>query len=90
MGPYGVKPLPIKAGGRHRAAGGAAEDEQEVPVRVNLAGGEIVVPPANLQDVVHPNLKNAHKIMDQWVLNERKTLRKTLAKLPGPVTEDHA
>lgn len=72
------------------AAGGALEapKEPEVPlVRVNLAGGEIVVPPENLIEVVHPDLKTAHEIMDAWVLQERKNLRKQLAKLPGPVKD---
>ena len=57
------------------------------PVRVNLAGGEIVVPPENLLSRVHPDLKMAHEIMDAWVVNERKNLRKELGKLPGPVRE---
>lgn len=66
-----------------------AEEESvtETPVRVNLAGGEIVVPPESLQEVVHPDLKIAHEIMDAWVLQERKNLRKELAKLPGPVKD---
>lgn len=72
------------------ALGGAPELPSEAetpPVRVNLAGGEIVVPPENLTDVVHPDLKTAHEIMDAWVLQERKNLRKELARLPGPVKE---
>lgn len=89
MGPYGTKGGTLRSGkgapGRpgKRAAGGEVGGE-EVPVRVNLAGGEIVVPPENLLGAVHPDLKTAHAIMDRWVLNERKNLRKTLAKLPGP------
>lgn len=55
------------------------------PVRVNLAGGEIVVPPENLMSTVHPNLKTAHDAMDKWVLSERDKLKRTLAGLPGPV-----
>lgn len=66
--------------------GGATPDHHEgKPVRVDLAGGEVVVPPENLRAVVHKDLKTAHAIMDRWVLKERKKLRKTLAKLPGPV-----
>lgn len=57
------------------------------PVRVNLAGGEIVVPPENLLDTVHPDLKTAHEIMDAWVIQERKNLRKELGRLPPPVKE---
>lgn len=94
MGPHGVKPMPIKGGAgaprrpQMRADGGGLENPDHEPVRVNLAGGEIVVPPENLMDAVHPDLKTAHEIMDKWVVNERKQLRKTLAKLPGPVQAD--
>lgn len=77
---------------RGLAFGGSLElPEEEAssasPVRVNLAGGEIVVPPENLTEVVHPDLKTAHEIMDAWVLQERKNLRKELAKLPGPAKD---
>lgn len=92
-GPYGSgMPQMSRGKPRFRADGGATDgnalsDGSDNPVRVNLAGGEIVVPPENLRDVVHPNLKTAHDIMDKWVLLERKKLRKTLAKLPGPVRD---
>jgi Family of unknown function (DUF6496) len=72
------------------ARGGKAKDKHRhvgKPVPVNLAGGEFIVPPANLMQVVHPNLDTAHKIMDQFVLNERKKLRKTLGKLPPPIKD---
>lgn len=80
MGPHQTSLMKVK-----RAKGGGVT---ETPVRVNLAGGEIVVPPEHLQETVHQDLKRAHDIMDRWVLNERKKLRKTLARLPGPVKED--
>jgi hypothetical protein len=60
------------------------------PVPVKLAGGEIVVPPENVHETMERitkkklTLDQCHKAMDKWVLNERKKLRKTLAKLPGP------
>lgn len=93
-GPYGSKAPAIKMG-KKLADGGVApeeeeapqEEQEEIPVRVNLAGGEIVVPPENLMEIVHGDLKRAHEIMDAWVIAERKALRKTLAKLPGPVKE---
>jgi len=98
MAPYGGAPMKVGKGpgtpGRGTlpharkkkfAAGGAPDPNMGKPVRVNLAGGEIVVPPDNLIEAVHPDLKTAHEIMDKWVLDERKKLRKTLAKLPGPV-----
>lgn len=98
MGPFGTKLPGMRKGSMPRistrttktvglAEGGPVAEETPEPVRVNLAGGEIVVPPENLTEVVHPDLKTAHEIMDAWVLNERKMLRKTLAKLPGPVKD---
>lgn len=97
MGPYGAGSPELKRGpgaprgpakaSTFKAEGGALDGQDETPVRVNLAGGEIVVPPTSLLAAVHPDLKTAHEIMDQWVLDERKLLRKTLAKLPGPVKE---
>lgn len=97
MGPYGSPAGAMPKAGRGlprppamgKADGGDVQNDPSVgtPVRVNLAGGEVVVPPENLMDVVHPDLKYAHAIMDQWVLNERKVLRQTLAKLPGPAKD---
>lgn len=80
LGPYGAE-LP-----KLRAAGGQVQEPE--PVRVDLAGGEIVVPPESLQAVVDPDLKKAHAIMDSWVLRERKMLQRTLSKLPGPAKGD--
>ncbi len=92
MGPYGAGTMPIRRGSgaprppRARADGGEADGVGQ-PVPVDLAGGEIVVPPENLMKTVHPDLKEAHRIMDAWVLAERKKLRQTLAKLPGPAKD---
>lgn len=75
--------------GKMMSGGGKGGTDKHVgtPVPVKLAGGEIVVPPENLMQVVHPNLKTAHEIMDKWVVLERKKLRKTLAKLPPPAKD---
>ena len=96
MGPYKSAPVGQFGYGHtsSRSSGGARGNEEHMgkPVRVNLAGGEIVVPPENLLETIHRlnpgkkfTLKQMHAIMDAWVLAERKKLRKTLAKLPGPV-----
>lgn len=98
MGPYGSSmpklggrsgmPRAPKLGKLHSGGGkGGTDKHVGTPVPVKLAGGEIVVPPENLMEVVHPHLKTAHEIMDKWVVNERKKLRKTLAKLPPPVKD---
>lgn len=73
--------------------GGSAEKHVGKPVPVKLAGGEIVVPPGNLHDTMQRirgkkmSLEQAHAEMDKWVVDERKKLRKTLAKLSGPVKD---
>ena len=79
------------------ASGGGKEGADEnlgAPVPVNLSGGEVVVPPENLLSTFRRifrgknyTLKQIHAMMDQWVLDERKQHRKTLAKLPGPAKD---
>jgi hypothetical protein len=105
MGPYGSAPAGLRPGRRPAfgamktpkafASGGGKQDGHVgKPVRVNLAGGEIVIPPEHLLETFrhlypkeHYTLKQIHTIMDAWVLHERKHLRKTLAKLPGPARD---
>ena len=95
MGPYGTSMPSMghghlgapKMAGMMHAGGGKGGDHVGKPVPVMLAGGEIVIPPENLMKVVHPDLHKAHQIMDAWVIHERKNLRKTLAKLPGPAKD---
>lgn len=76
------------------AKGGSASDKHiGKPVPVKLAGGEIVVPPENVHETMQRvtkkklSLDQAHAAMDAWVINQRKKLRKTLAKLPGPAKD---
>ena len=74
-------------------ARGKSDDHIGTPVRVNLAGGELVIPPEHVLETVRRitgkgyTLSQAHEILDKWVLHERTNLRKTLAKLPGPVKD---
>lgn len=85
---FKAPPMPkFNPKGLHSGGGKGGDTRMGHPVRVNLAGGEIVVPPEHLKAVVHHDLKRAHEIMDAWVVNERKKLRKTLAKLPGPAKD---
>lgn len=71
--------------------GGGADKHVGKPVPVKLAGGEIVVPPHNVHETMQRlrkrkmTLDEAHKEMDKWVVEHRTKLRRTLAKLPGPV-----
>jgi hypothetical protein len=76
------------------AQGGSPSDKHVgKPVRVILAGGEIVVPPENVHETMQRickksmTLSQCHQAMDQWVLKQRKKLRKTLAGLPGPARD---
>jgi hypothetical protein len=74
-------------------ARGGADRHVGRAVPVKLAGGEIVVPPENVHETMQRlnrkkmTLDEAHAAMDKWVVNERKKLRKTLAKLPGPARD---
>lgn len=98
MGPYGSSPMgmtrgtgaprpPKPTGQMHSGGGKGGNSHIGTPTPVILAGGEFSVPPEKLMEVVHPNLSESHRIMDAWVLHERKKLRKTLAKLPGPAKD---
>jgi len=75
------------------AQGGGTSAHVGKPVPVKLAGGEIVVPPDNAHETMQRvtgkklTLDQAHAALDAWVINERKKLRKTLAKLPGPAKD---
>lgn len=76
-GPYGAgNSGPFGAGALHRKTGGA--------VPIMAAGGEVVIPPEKLIEKFGPDLKKSHKLMDEWILHERKRHIKTLSKLPGP------
>jgi hypothetical protein len=71
------------------ASGGGKENGDGVgsPTPVNIAGGEVVLTPEEIMNTVHPDLDTAHKILDAWVLNERKNNIKTLKGLPGPAKD---
>lgn len=88
-------PRPPRVAGMKFAAGGDSGDSKiGIPVPVIVAGGEIIIPPENLIKGLHgllgyrpKDMKHAHRLMDAWMIHERKNLRKTLAKLPGPAKD---
>lgn len=98
MGPYGTS-LPHLGHGagipkgpqlqKAHSGGGKGYDGSSVgtPTPVNIAGGELVVPPENLMETVHPDLDTAHRILDQFVINERKNHIKELKGLPPPAKD---
>jgi len=75
-----------RGGGKQRGTVGT-------PTPVHLAGGELVIPPNKVLETVQRltgrphSLKQAHEVLDKWVVKERKELRAKLAKLPGPVKD---
>jgi len=54
-------------------------------VEILAAGGEIVLNPREVMRLTGARtLQEAHRIMDRWVVHERKNHIKTLKKLKGP------
>lgn len=89
-GPYGMGKNPaIKRGsGAPRAPrtksfadGGAA------PVDIAAAGGEFVIDPDIVAEIGGGDIEQGHKILDDWVLTNRKNHISTLRKLPGPAKD---
>jgi len=65
------------------AHGGAARDGGG-PVPINASGGEFVITPEMVAHVGQGDISKGHKILDRWVIEEKKNAVKTLQKLPGP------
>jgi hypothetical protein len=95
MGPHAnASSIPKTINAIHkRAKGGGTERHMGQPVKVLLAGGEIVVPPENVHETMcritgkKLTLDQSHQALDAWVISQRKKLVKTLKKLPGPAKD---
>ena len=74
--PYGAKGLPYGMDDPHKSAGGA--------VPIVAAGGEYVVPPADVVHIGGGSLDQGHKVLDTFVKKFRQKTIQTLQKLPGP------
>lgn len=70
-------------GGHPRASGDAAP-AKDAGVPIMAAGGEYVITPEKVAEIGGGDLDVGHKILDQWVIANRKKHIKTLSKLPGP------
>lgn len=92
-GPYGIGKNPsIKHGAgvprlprprvpkMFRADGGGVGD----PVDIMAAGGEFVIPAHIVESIGGGDIDKGHKILDNWVIANRKNHVATLKKLPGP------
>lgn len=55
---------------------------KDVPIMA--AGGEYVISPEAVKQKGGGDLNRGHKILDKWVVSERKKIIKTMSKLPGP------
>lgn len=77
MGHGANLPKPPHVG--HFAEGG----EIGKPTQIVAAGGEFLIHP---NDIIHKfgSLEHGHKVLDAWVVHERKKTAKTLSKLPPP------
>lgn len=90
-GPYGVKLPRIKRGPgapraprvRSKQDGGSVGE----PVPIYAAGGEYVIPPEVVTDIGGGDIDQGHKILDAWVLSQRKQHIKTLKRLPPPARD---
>jgi len=89
-GPYGIG-LPKMSRGRGAppapkpakfADGGAAG-----PVPIMAAGGEYVISPEQVASIGGGDVERGHKILDAWVVSNRRKHIKTLRKLPGPAKD---
>jgi hypothetical protein len=91
-GPFGTKIPVMKAGHANIpkppaaprfARGGVAEGKGGVKVLVSH--GEYIYPPHEVAHMGGGDLKHGHKLLDEWVVNQRKENVAKTAKLPGPV-----
>jgi len=99
IGPHGIRKLVHAAKGaqdvikKHRvkrALGGATKHGDESigsPTPIVAAGGEIVMPPDDVRVVGDGDIELGHRLLDNWVVENRKNHAKTLAKLPPPAKD---
>lgn len=98
MGPHGIRNLVHSAKGaqeiikKHRlkrAIGGAAkqEDNTGAPTPVVVAGGEHVLSPQEVGVVGDGDVELGHRLLDNWILSNRKDHIRTLSKLDPPARD---
>lgn len=78
--PYGAGSTPYGA----RLATGGSPPEDTNPVEIIAAGGEYVIPPRVVRAIGKGDIDYGHDILDNFVIESRKDLIKTLQNLPGP------
>lgn len=91
-GPYGIGKNPaIKRGSgaprAPRTKSFADGGDVGAPTEINAAGGEYVIDPEVVAEIGGGDIEQGHKILDGWVLTNRKNHISTLRKLPGPAKD---
>lgn len=56
-------------------------------VPVIVAGGEYIITPQQVMQIGEGDLNRGHAVLDAFVKSQRRLLRKTLGKLPGPARD---
>lgn len=97
IGAHGIRKLARSAKGAHdivrkhklkRALGGATGDEQTGhPIPVVTAGGEHVMSPEEVKVIGDGDVTLGHRLLDNWVVENRKNHVKTLQKLEPPAKD---
>ena len=93
LGPHGLRKMAHSAQGasaikaKHRAAGGAVEQSLGRPIPINAAGGEHVMSPQDVSIVGDGDVKLGHKLLDNLVMQRRKSHLETLRKLKAPAKD---
>ncbi len=97
LGAHGIRKLAHSAKGAHdiirkhrlkRALGGATGDNDTGhPIPVITAGGEHVMSPDEVRVVGDGDVGLGHKLLDNWVIQNRKEHVKTLQKLAPPAKD---
>lgn len=54
------------------------------PIPIIVAGGEYVLSPADIKKLSNGDVSKGHKMLDEFVRDQRKKLISTLKKLPNP------
>ena len=97
IGPHGIRKLAMAAKGVHdivrkhslkRALGGSAgDDDTGRAVPIVAAGGEHVMTPDEVKVVGGGDVTLGHRLLDNWVVENRKNHVKTLSKLDPPARD---
>lgn len=85
----GVPPPPrpgrLPQQGDNFRAGGVPDKGERVPVK--LSHGEYEIAPHHVRIIGKGDIHRGHKVLDKWVVLERKKIAKKMLSLPGPVKE---